>query len=93
MSTTAEEIMTTRTTSIEVTATVGQALELLSELQVRLMTRDPRTLSPSDPLKDAIVALVDERFGALPVVDSRERLVGLVSYIDVLRFVLVAAKH
>jgi CBS domain-containing protein len=35
-------------------------------------------------------ALLGERFGALPVVDGHDRLVGLVSYVDVLGYLLAA---
>lgn len=50
-----------------------------------IMTPEPRTLSIGMSLKEAVRALVDDRFGALPVVDAEDRLVGMLSYIDVLR--------
>ena len=49
------------------------------------MTRKPVTLSPDDDLEVAIELLLDEKFGAAPVVDGGEELVGIVSYIDLLR--------
>jgi CBS domain-containing protein len=39
-------------------------------------------------LSDVARQFVDERVGALPVVDARQRLVGLVSYVDVIRALL-----
>ncbi|MBC7172468.1 MAG: CBS domain-containing protein, partial [Polyangiaceae bacterium] len=48
------------------------------------MTPEPRTLSKDDPLSVAMTALLDERFGAFSVVDMEDRLVGMISYIDVL---------
>ncbi len=48
------------------------------------MTPVPRTLTPDDPLSAAVSALLDERFGAFPVVDFEDHLVGMVSYVDVL---------
>lgn len=51
-----------------------------------VMTRDPRTVQAGDPLALAVRALVEDRFGALPVVDDDERLVGILSYVDLLRY-------
>jgi CBS domain-containing protein len=48
------------------------------------MTSAPRTLTRDDPLSTAVAALLDERFGAFPVVDFDDRLIGIVSYVDVL---------
>ena len=63
-----------------------QAYEKALNAQVRdLMTADPITLSPDDDLREAVELLIDEKFGAIPVVDEAEGLVGIVSYVDVLR--------
>lgn len=51
-----------------------------------VMTRSVRTARPEQPLSDVIEALVEGGFGAMPVVDAEDRLVGIVSYVDVLRF-------
>jgi len=48
-----------------------------------IMTRDVVTLSPGDTLDDAMLALSQERIGALPVVEG-ERLVGIVTKADIL---------
>jgi acetoin utilization protein AcuB len=50
-----------------------------------IMTTEPRFLAPDDDLQDAVEILVEEKFGAIPVVDEAEGLVGIVSYVDVLR--------
>lgn len=52
-----------------------------------VMTRNPYTVTPSTPLRDAVKLLVDRRFSALPVVESG-RLVGIVSGTDMLRTLL-----
>lgn len=39
---------------------------------------------PTEPLKDALDRLVEDRLSALPVVDSDGQLVGIISYIDIL---------
>jgi acetoin utilization protein AcuB len=53
-----------------------------------IMTAEPRFLAPDDDLQDAVEILVEEKFGAIPVVDEAEGLVGIVSYVDVLRHFL-----
>ena len=52
------------------------------------MTREPVTLSPYDELEAAIELLITEKFGGLPVVDGAEGLVGIVTYVDLLRWLL-----
>jgi acetoin utilization protein AcuB len=60
--------------------------ERMAELRVEaIMTPNPRTLAEAAPLRDALDALLGERFGALPVVDADDRLRGICSYVDVLR--------
>lgn len=56
------------------------------ETKVRdIMTTDPLTLSPDDELQEAVELLIDEKIGGIPVVDAAEGLVGIVTYVDVLR--------
>lgn len=50
-----------------------------------IMTTDPLFLAPDDDLDEAVEMLIEQKFGALPVVDEAEGLVGIVSYVDVLR--------
>ena len=58
----------------------------LLELRVQdAMTAEPHAMSPETQLSEAVTALLDERFGALPIVDDDDRLLGIVSYVDVLR--------
>lgn len=52
-----------------------------------IMTRDVVTLSPGDTLDDAMLALSQERIGALPVLEG-ERLVGIVTKADILSALL-----
>ena len=128
----AAEIMTVEPVTIPVTATVADAVDVLSSVHVRhlpvvdgsgalvgvisdrdlgrLMTTlidDPEVeqmetppseqrvadLMSPDPIavtEDADVAeiagvLVSERIGAVPVVDEADRVIGIVSYVDILR--------
>ena len=50
-----------------------------------LMTTDPVTVSPEDDLQEAVELLIEEKFGGIPVVEESEGLVGIVTYVDVLR--------
>jgi acetoin utilization protein AcuB len=50
-----------------------------------LMTANPLTLAPDDELQDAVELLVEQKIGGVPVVDAAEGLVGIVTYVDVLR--------
>lgn len=60
--------------------------EALRELTVApVMTRNPRTIDQDEPFTNALPVLVMQRVGALPVVDGRGRLRGILSYLDVLK--------
>ena len=50
-----------------------------------IMTAEPLTLAPDDDLHEAVELLIDEKIGGIPVVDQAEGLVGIVTYVDVLR--------
>jgi CBS domain-containing protein len=43
------------------------------------MTRDPITVSPETPLKEAIKILADNHISGLPVLDAQNQLVGVIS--------------
>ncbi len=49
------------------------------------MTTEPRTFPIDSHLGALVAALVEENFGAVPIVDEEDRLLGIVSYIDLLR--------
>ncbi len=50
-----------------------------------VMTTKPVTLSADDELRDAVELLIEEKVGGIPVVDEEKGLVGIVTYVDVLR--------
>ena len=50
-----------------------------------IMTAKPLTLSPENDLREAVELLLEEKIGGIPVVDETEGLVGIVTYVDVLR--------
>ncbi|MBI4953209.1 MAG: CBS domain-containing protein [Myxococcales bacterium] len=75
---------------------VGDPLEALRRGSATLAHRTVGEVMSHAPTRvgvdatvDALaVALLDERVGAVPVVDDDERLVGIVSYVDVLNYAL-----
>jgi CBS domain-containing protein len=50
-----------------------------------IMTTEPITVSPEDDLEEAVEVLIEEKFGGIPVVDKSAGLVGILTYVDVLR--------
>jgi CBS domain-containing protein len=50
-----------------------------------IMTTEPITVFPDDNLQEAVELMIEEKIGGIPVVDDREGLVGIVTYVDVLR--------
>ena len=60
------------------------AEDALAERVQDVMTPDPIALSPHASLADALGVFADDRVGAIPIVDEGERLVGIVSYVDLL---------
>jgi CBS domain-containing protein len=53
---------------------------------VAIMSSDVVVVDPETPVDDVIDLMIEHRIGALPVVEAgSRRLVGIVSYIDVLR--------
>lgn len=63
----------------------GEAERTLRETPVeQAMTRRVVTADPADALEDAIALLHDFRFNALPVVDERGRVTGIIARTDVL---------
>lgn len=128
------EIMTENPATVTVSDTIGGALDILNELDIRhlpvvegdrlvgllsdrdlrtyalparvefnnpqkaaarlehsvseLMTGDVVAVSPEDDVVDLVRLMIDHKFGAVPVVDPVDgALVGIVSYLDVLRAV------
>ena len=49
------------------------------------MTTEPMTVSPDDDLQEAVELMIDEKIGGIPVVDEAEGLMGIVTYVDILR--------
>ncbi len=60
--------------------------QLLADTVESAMQPDPITVGRQARLRDVLEILIDERVGALPVTDDADRLVGIVSYVDLLAY-------
>jgi len=49
------------------------------------MTRDVFVVNQDAPFDEVVRVFTDQRVGAVPVVDDTDRLVGIISYVDVFR--------
>jgi acetoin utilization protein AcuB len=69
-------------------ATPEERERALAAKVASIMTTEPITASPEDDLRDTVEVLVNEKIGGIPVVDEAEGVVGIVTYVDVLRWLL-----
>lgn len=53
----------------------------------RVMVKQPSTIAPDAPARDAVQTLIDKKYGALPVVQGG-KLVGIITPIDVMKVYL-----
>lgn len=51
-----------------------------------VMVPNPLALTPDNSIANAVEIMASKKYGALPVVDSDRKLIGIVSAIDVLKF-------
>lgn len=68
-----------------------QANEQADDLKLsirKVMTREVVTVRQDDDLKEAIELMLENKFNGLPVVDRNQKLVGIVSSIDILSYTL-----
>lgn len=64
----------------------GDAQEAMEQATVeRVMVRSPTGISVEAPIEEALQIFVDKKYGALLVLDAAQRLVGILTPIDVMR--------
>ena len=51
------------------------------------MTKDPLSLKPENTLAEVIDIMATRKFGCIPIVNDGKELVGIVTQIDVLKFI------
>jgi acetoin utilization protein AcuB len=71
--------------SIASATLTGEVGDQLSAPVSDLMTSDPISVDPEADIGDVIDLMIENKVGALPVL-AEDRLVGIVSYVDVLRY-------
>lgn len=60
----------------------GNFLAAINEPVKEIMTRDVETLTNKNSIEDAVTKMIDKEVGALPIIDSEENIVGIVSERD-----------
>jgi acetoin utilization protein AcuB len=73
-------------------ALTGESTDQLSLPVSDIMSGDPISVSPETEITEVIDLMLEHKVGALPVV-AEDKLVGIVSYIDVLRFARTALEE
>jgi acetoin utilization protein AcuB len=59
---------------------------LLSKIHIReIMTKEVITTTPDAPIEDAARLMADNKIGGLPVVDERNRVVGVITETDIFK--------
>lgn len=57
-----------------------------TEVTVReVMQEEPVLIGPDADLREALDLMIEDRVGAIPVVDEGDHLLGIVSYVDMLK--------
>lgn len=51
------------------------------------MSKDPLVLGPNDSLAEAIKLMVSTKYGCIPIVNEEFKLIGVITQIDVLKFI------
>lgn len=71
------------------TLNVWEINYLLSRLKVKdIMTKEVLTVLPEDTIKHAAMLMHDNQIGALPVVDEKKLLVGILTESDIFRVLI-----
>ena len=60
----------------------GNFLAAINEPVKEIMTRDVELLSNKNSIEDAVTKMIDKNVGALPIIDSDENIVGIISERD-----------
>ncbi len=68
-------------------------LDALTQPVSEAMTPDPISVRSGTPLAEALETFASERVGALPVVDDADKLLGILSYVDLLMWLRDSARR
>ena len=53
----------------------------------KVMTPEPFTLCPDEPLSKAVAAMAEHKYGCIPIVNAERKVIGIVTEIDILKYV------
>ena len=71
------------------TLDVHELYYLLSEVKVKdIMSKNPSRLKPEDSVEHAAMILLEQRVGGLPVVDDQDKVVGIITDVDLFRVLI-----
>ena len=71
------------------TLNVWEINYLLARLKVKdIMSKDVITVRPDDTIKEAAILMHDNQIGALPVVNGKKELVGILTESDIFRVLI-----
>lgn len=74
---------------LRASSSLGQSLPFSADAFIaRIMTRKVLTVGPMTEVRELAAAMTGYRVGAMPVLDSDENLVGIVTRADVLRVIM-----
>jgi CBS domain-containing protein len=64
---------------------------LLGRLEIsKVMTKKPITVSPESTIREAAQTMLDNKISGLPVVDDKDKVVGIITESDIFRLVVSA---
>jgi acetoin utilization protein AcuB len=71
------------------TLNVWEMNYLLARLQVKdVMSKSVLTVRPEDTIRDAATLMHKHRFGALPVINDQQQLIGIITESDIFRILI-----
>jgi len=61
--------------------------EILKKYTLKdVMRQDPETLTPNNPISEAVSLMWERKYGCVPIVDKEKRVIGIITAIDILHF-------
>lgn len=68
---------------------MNEFMDLISKIRVRdIMTRNPSTTTPNQTIEEAAEILVSKRISGLPVMDTENQLVGIITRTDIFKMLI-----
>jgi acetoin utilization protein AcuB len=85
---TQRDILNARPSEIKQPLSVDALNRFLSNILVEIvMTKEPATIYQNDTIGHAAAVMLDEKIGGIPVIDTNQKLVGLITESDIFRLI------